>query len=123
MIIFGDHDLIISPLVNKFSTLLLQLEISKLRSTDHHPYDAKIDDFDSVLVRDILRNVSSRPHYIQDKFTDLPNCSDVEAVKRINSNLDLENTFSKFKSFHKKPCANFAMTYQQKFKVPSFYIK
>ena len=99
------------------------LEISKLRSTDHHPCDAKIDDFDSVLVRDILRNVSCRPHYIQDKFADLPNCSDVDAVKRINSNLDLENTFSKFKSFHKKPCANFAMTYQQKFKVLSFCFK
>ena len=99
------------------------LEISKLRSTDHHPCDAKIDDFDSVLVRDILRNVSCRPHYIQDKFADLPNCSDVDAVKRINSNLDLENTFSKFKSFHKKPCANFAMTYQQKFKVLFLCIK
>ena len=33
-------------------------------------------------------------------------------IKRINSNLDLEN-----KSFHKKPCANFALTYQQKYKV------
>ena len=77
----------------------------------------------SRVSRDILRNVSCRPHYIQDKFSDLPNCSDVEAVKRINSNLDLENTFSKFKSFHKKPCANVAMTYQQKFKVLSFCIK
>ena len=96
------------------------LEISKLRNTDHHPCDAKIDDFDSVLVRDILKNVSCRPYYIQDKFGDLPNCSNVDDVKRINSNLDLENTFSKFKAFHKKPCANFALTYQHKFKVPSF---
>ena len=94
-----------------------------MRSTDHHPCEAKIDDFDSVLVRDILWNVSCRPHYIQDKFLDLPNCSSVAEVKRINSNLDLENTFSKFKSFHKKPCANFALTYQQKYKVLSFFKK
>ena len=97
------------------------LEISKLRNTDHHPCDAKIDNFDTVLVRDILRNVSCRPHYIQDEFTDLPNCTNVDDVKKINSNLDLENTFSKFKSFHTKPCANFALTHQQKYKVLSLY--
>ena len=38
----------------------------------------------------------------------------MELIKSINRNLDLENTFSKFKSYHTKPCANFALTYQQK---------
>ena len=96
------------------------LEISKLRNTDHHPCDAKIDDFDSVLVRDILKNVSCRPYYIQDKFGDLPNCSNKDDVNSINLHLNLHNQFSDLKAFHKRPCTNFGgMTYQLNFKVLS----
>ena len=61
-----------------------------------------------------MSNISCRPFYIQDSYHELPNCTDVELINSINRNLDLENTFSKFKSYHTKPCANFALTYQQK---------
>ena len=71
-------------------------------------------------MRDILKNFSCRPYYIQDKFGDLPNCSNKDDLNRINKYLKMKNQFSDFKAFHKRPCTNFGgMTYQLNFKVLS----
>ena len=50
-------------------------------------------------------------------YSHIPNCTDIENVKALNKALDVEQTFSDFKKYHKKPCANFALTYQKKLKV------
>ena len=53
-------------------------------------------------------------------YSHIPNCTDIENVKALNKALDVEQTFSDFKKYHKKPCANFALTYQKKLKVGVF---
>ena len=90
------------------------VEISKLRNTAGHPCDPKVNQFDKVLVDDIMRNVSCGPYYIEDR--DIRNCTSLDNIKDLNGYLDLKNTFSIFKTFHRKPCANFAMTFKEKVK-------
>ena len=98
-------------------------EISKLRNTEGHPCEPKISQYDEVLVSDIFSNISCKPYYIQDNFKQFDSCSDVNDVVKLNGFLDIENTFSKFKGFHKKPCANLALTYQQKTKdMEGYYV-
>ena len=50
-------------------------------------------------------------------YSHIPNCTNIDKVKALNKALELEQTFSDFKKYHKKPCANFALTYQKKIKV------
>ena len=91
------------------------VEISKLRSTSNHPCDVHVNHFDEVLVADIMRNVTCKPYYIQEQnYSNIQNCTELEKIKDLNTYLGIENTFSLFKSFHRKPCANFAMTFKQK---------
>ena len=92
-------------------------EISKLRNTEGHRCEPQISDYDNVLVSDILTNISCKPYYIQDSYEQFDNCSNVDNIAKLYGYLDIENTFSKFKGFHKKPCANLALTYQQKVQV------
>ena len=61
-----------------------------------------------------MRNISCKPYYIQDAFGNIPHCNDSERIEDINKSLKVDNTFSHFKSIRKKPCHNFALTYQQK---------
>ena len=67
----------------------------------------------------VLRmSYSCKPYYIDDLFySHIPNCTNIEQIIELNKVLDVDNTFSAFKEFHDKPCANFALTYQKKIKV------
>ena len=50
-------------------------------------------------------------------FSHIPNCTTIDQIQELNALLDVDNTFSIFKEFHHKPCANFALTYRKKTKV------
>ena len=56
-------------------------------------------------------------------YSHIPNCTNIDKVKALNKALELEQTFSDFKKYHKKPCANFALTYQKKIKVIISFLK
>ena len=63
---------------------------------------------------------SCKPYYMTDEdqlYSHIPNCTEIAKVKALNKALDVEQTFSDFKKYHKKPCYNFALTYQKKIKV------
>ena len=64
---------------------------------------------------------SCKPHYMTDDqdhlYSHIPNCTNMEKVAALNKALDLQQTFSDFKQYHKRPCTNFAMTYEKKIKV------
>ena len=86
------------PWAQQWTSFLKYLE----RNTHHHPCDAHVEKFDEVLINDILSNASCKPFYIQNKyFEHIQNCSNVNEINAINTFLDLENTFSIFKHYHR----------------------
>ena len=53
-----------------------------------------------VDVKDILEAAGCRAHYLQEpQFRNYNQCSSLDSLGSINSNLSIENTFSTFKQF------------------------
>ena len=100
---------------SKQEILVDSAEISRQRSTERRQCDSHTRDHDTLLlqvlqshlvtyididVEDILEAAGCRAHYLQEpQFRKYNQCSSLDRLGSINSNLSIENTFSTFKQF------------------------
>ena len=85
---------------SSYERIVESMEVSQLRNTWNHPCDPAIENYDQLLVGDIIDSIGCKPYYIQeDIFSDAANCSKPEQITELSSLLEVQNTFSIFKDF------------------------
>ena len=83
-----------------YKKIVDDVEISQLRSTARNPCDTSIHEYDLLLIQDILTKIGCKPYFMMEtEFPGYPNCTKVEDITKLNSKLDIKNTFSTFKEY------------------------